>query len=235
MDIMEDMIKQDTIIRYLFSYAGIPKKQRDIYVNVGSKIGKLGWAIASNMPLRIPLLINEENWDERKIDTFFTDFFSGDNCNNITDLISHIQENLRDEYKQSFIEFQKCFNEGLLIPSILTLTSLLEGCCQDLENKESTGMVQLICRRRKKVETKAEIDIPPTLLCNISAIQQCVSRFYKSIDFEEKLSYSNRHMLIHGRCLNNVTKKDCIKLLTCIDSMLHVDFFLSVRPETTTE
>jgi len=214
--------------RYLFSYASIPDEQRDVYTKVGSKIGKLGWTIPSNMPVNIPLVINKENWDERDIDAFFSEFFSKNDYANTIEMIAHIQESLPKEYKQTFEQLRKCFDKELYIPSILTLICLLEGVCQDLDDKKEVDINKLVYRRRNKASVKPEIEIPPTLFCDISAIQKCLAAFYDSVDFENILAapQRNRHVLVHGRKLQNVTKNDCIKLLSCIDAILHVDFFL---------
>jgi hypothetical protein len=227
----EEINNQDGLFRYLFSYASVPDGQRKIYQRIGSKIGKLSWTIPSNMPLNIPLIIDKENWDERKIDLYFTNFCLGNESKNTADIILHVQENLQDEYKQAFEQFHKCFDSELYISAILTLISLLEGCCQNLNSKKEVDIVQLINYRKKKANEKPEIDISPTLFCEISAIQNCLSKFYNSVNFEDilKVPLKNRHILVHGRNLKNITKIDCIKLLCCIDSVLNVDFFLSVQ------
>lgn len=225
---LKEIISRSEFAHYLFSYASITDKQRKIYNKIGSKIGKSGWTISSNIPLRIPLIINDENWDERKIDEYFIDHFSNNNFINTIDTITHIKENLHDEYKQAFIQLCKCFDAELYIPAILTLMSLLEGCFQDLNNRKETGIGNLVYIRKQKAMDKAEIDIPPTMFCRICAIQNFSSKFYDSVDFEniQKTTRSNRHILIHGRNLNSVTKLDCIRLLSCIDSILNVDYFL---------
>lgn len=214
--------------RYVFSYASIPDEQRDVYTKVGSKIGKLGWTMPSNMPLNIPLVISKENWDEREIDTFLLEFFSKNDYANTIEMETHIHESLPEEYKQTFEQLRKCLDKGLYIPSILTLICLLEGVCQDLEDKKEVNINQLVHRRRNKAREKPEIEIPPVIFCHISAIKKCLSTFYNSVDFENILSapQRNRHVLVHGRKLQNVTKNDCIRLLSCIDAILHVDFFL---------
>jgi hypothetical protein len=228
MGMTTDEINQGSLFRHVFSYASIPNEQRDLYTKVGSKIGKNGWTIPSNMPENIPLVINKENWDEREIDTFFSEFFSKNDYANTIEMVTNIHESLPEEYKQTFDQLRKCLNSKLYIASILTLICLLEGVCQDLEDKKEVNINQLVHRRRNKASEKPEIEIPPTIFCHISAIQKCLSAFYDSVDFENILTVPqrNRHVLVHGRKLQNVTKNDCIRLLSCIDAILHVDFFL---------
>lgn len=226
---IDEINNQGGFFRYMFSYASIPNKQRDVYTKVGSKIGKNGWTIPSNMPLNVPLVINKEDWDELKIDTFFSEFFSKNDYANTNEMITNIHESLPEEYKQAFDQLRKCLDMEMYIPSILSLISLLEGVCQDLENKKEVKIDHLVNHRRNKASEKPEIEIPPTIFCHISAIQKCLAGFYNSVDFKNILlvPQRNRHVLVHGRKLQNVTKNDCIRLLSCIDAILHVDFFLN--------
>ncbi|WP_339612318.1 hypothetical protein [uncultured Pseudoalteromonas sp.] len=191
-----------------------------IYLSKAEQLGKLGWSVPS-------IYEGDDflDYDESQIHSSFEKLYE-ENIDNLQADLLEMSEKLLEKSNQILLrEAFNAFSRGEYQITALAQFSVLEGALSKFLNDD----LQPTRYNEKFIFSRLESGEYTHLNILLNNIHHLLNFYFKSHSFNSVEPSINRHWLIHGRYREkNVTRLECIKLLSFIDITL---LTVSLLPE----
>lgn len=208
------------MFQHMFSLSSIPETQLAKYKEAGSRIGKANWTIPGFMPIPFLLRIIDDDYDASKIDDYFTQSFLCDDEKEVKELLSKLSNELSDKYKTALEEIEFSYINNRFISCAVLLFPVLEGVVRDFNTKDKDSVNVEGLRIKDNGSYNS-----PTIYAHLKSVNKFLENYFSS-GIVPSSTITKRNSLLHGESFS-VDRKTCIRLLNCIDSVMHIDIVVT--------
>lgn len=180
-----------------------------------SKIAQSGWTIPLTIDVEQLSNLKVCSLNQNDIDTFFSEFYSDRELDDLYDAIYNAIDNLGQ--KKRFEECYIIFKQGLYSACLTTLTTVLEGFISTFGDDQKDVRIMRICNFHAEEERSNGNKIKS--LCWQSMYEYTKLLFEKSDFSQSEPNEANRHWLVHGRTSQIGDKLDCIRLINALSTL----------------
>lgn len=182
-----------------------------------------GWGLIDALPKEetyFKSVINSRVADET-IEKYLTEDI-------IENLINSIVVNGNNSTK--FEEAKKCFSEGKYTSCILILFSIIDAVCINSQ-KINSKRRKLADKQAQRLLTSEQLqELSISLYFRVAMPLKAIKvLFADGNDFINEPDLPNRNFLLHGMSNRDVTKIDCIKILSVLENLLDVEELLRLE------
>lgn len=185
------------------------------FQNIIPIIAQSGWTIPFTIDVEKLSDLKTYSKKQQDIDTFFSEFYTDRELDNLYDTIYNSIENFGQ--KKRFEESYTIFKQGLYSTCLTTLITILEGFISTFGDNPNDVRIMKICNSHSEEERKNGNII--NSLC-WQSMYEYTKLLFKKCDFSKnEPNESNRHWLVHGRTSQIGDKLDCIRLINALATL----------------
>ena len=188
-------------------------------------MAKQGWTIPLTIELEKFQELEKSALDDNKLDTFFINYYTKSEFNNMCSHISKIINN--NGQKKRFKECIDIYSKGLYSSCITVLTTVLEGFISTFGDNPKDVRVMKICSYHANEAKKNGNKIEG--ICWQSMYEYTKILFEQSDFSLDEPDNVNRHWIIHGRTSKLGERVDCLRLFNALSTMTSIK---GTKPKT---
>ena len=192
-------------------------KTLDVAVN---KLVAEGWTLPAELPITaINALGNSSKLDD--VTVFMTGFYSYDDCRNMKNMITGIQQSkISSGLVKMITECWQAFQNRMYAICATSLLSVIEGVLSEFSDDKQDVRMMKVCQ--KHVDTFPQDG--STIMKHVwISYNQFIRKLYQKSDFTTSEPNSvNRHWLLHGRSGFEIEEVECMKMFNAVHSLCMV-------------
>ena len=208
--------------------------KKEIYQNnkrLGKLCGRNNWTIPLTLSgeenQELFSILDEEN--SKKLDKLFIEHLTKSKEENLKVIKRNFRNSeLTQRYIKPYNQAFRAYYKQMYLPAVMVLIAIFEGIASHytFKTKSETCVPSNVNSYLDKKYTDKNLFISYQ---DKETMKSFIDSIFKSIDFEnvDNMQPLNRHLIMHGRNLNKIGKKEVLQMFNALDNLLSLIDFVS--------